>query len=151
MSAEYLIKAPPQMDTNQRDPHGINKHLQLDWQNVFCEPDPSSHNFSVLWSVSYFTYYYTKLCMYRLLVTLIGIPLVFAWALIFAVYTFFMIYWVAPSRRLFQSLILETGIYINDICSAFIGPVFRAIGQQFSDIRVKLSNEQIQIARQIQV
>ncbi|CAF1330057.1 unnamed protein product, partial [Didymodactylos carnosus] len=152
MSTEYLVKAQtvPIIDIDERDPLGINKHLQLDWQNVFCEPDKSAHNFSTLWKISYNTYHYTKLCIYRFLVAIIGLPLVFIWALTFAFYTFFMIYLVTPCRRLFQSIIVELGIYVHDLCAAFIAPFFRAIGAQFTDFRIRLANEQVHITKQIQ-
>ncbi len=89
--------------------------------------------------------------IYRLLATLIGLPLMLCWGLIFGIYAFAMIWVAAPMRRLIQSAIGEFGVYTQTVSDAVIGPVFRSMGQIYSNIRVSLSKQNIHVTNQIQV
>jgi hypothetical protein len=73
------------------------------------------------------------------------------WGLIFGMYTFGMIWVAAPVRRLNQSFIGEMGLYVQTACDAVIGPVHRAMGQMFSNIRVSLLKKEIHSTKEIQV
>ncbi|CAF3330630.1 unnamed protein product [Rotaria socialis] len=137
--------------SDNRDPNGINKHLQLDFFNVIAEPDSSAYNFAVLHEVSEKVYQYSKLCIYRLLAILVGLPLILCWGIIFGAYTFFMIWIVAPSRRLSQSIIAECGIHIQTVSDAVIAPLYRSFGQVFSSVRISLFNQTVEATKTIQV
>ncbi|CAF1939816.1 unnamed protein product [Rotaria magnacalcarata] len=138
-------------ESDNRDPYGINKHLQLNFFNVIAEPDTSAYNFAVLHEVSEKVYQYSKLGIYRLLAVLIGLPLMLCWGIIFGAYTFFMIWIVAPSRRLSQSLIAECGIHIQTISDAVVAPLYRSFGQVFSSVRINLLNQTVETTKTIQV
>lgn len=72
------------------------------------------------------------------------------WGLTFGIYTFLMIWIAVPGRRLIQSLIAESGIYIQAICDAAIGPVHRSMGLLFSNIHIAF-NQTTNSAKTIQV
>ncbi|CAF0820724.1 unnamed protein product [Rotaria sp. Silwood1] len=155
MSTAYLFQneIPPTsiLDPDSRDPMGINKHLQLNFFNVIAEPDTSAYNFEVLHRLLHQVYHYSKVFIYRFLTILIGLPLMLCWGLLFGSYTFSMIWVAVPIRRLCQSLIAESGLYVQTISDALIGPIHRSMGQIFSGIRVSLSKVDINATKQIQV
>lgn len=101
--------------------------------------------------ISQDVYHYSKLFIYRLLTVIVGIPLMLFWGLLFGVYTFLMIWLAVPGRRLIQSCIAEAGLYVQTICDAAIGPIHRSMGQLFSNIRLFISQEKIELVRPIQV
>ncbi len=73
------------------------------------------------------------------------------WGLLFGAYTFTMIWLAVPIRRLAQSSIAEFGLYIQTISDAAIGPLFRSMGQIFSNVRLSLFTENVELSKQIQV
>ncbi len=89
--------------------------------------------------------------MYRLLTILVGLPLMLVWGLVFGVYTFVMVWIGTPMRRLTQSVIAEFGIYIQTISDAVIAPIYRSVGQIWSNVRVTVNSQQINSIQQIQV
>jgi hypothetical protein len=123
----------------------------LDFFHVIAECDETAYSFRALHDISKHVYHYTKIFIYRLLTVLFGLPLLIFWGLFFGVYTFAMIWLVAPMRRLSQSTIAESGIYIQAISNAIITPLARSYGNVFSQIRVNLANEGNNQGKQIQV
>jgi len=73
------------------------------------------------------------------------------WGLLFGVYTFLMIWLAVPARRLTQSIIAESGIYVQATNDAVIAPLFRAFGMMLSNIRVTYFNQPSNSTRQIDV
>jgi hypothetical protein len=73
------------------------------------------------------------------------------WGLLFGIYTFLMIWLAVPARRLIQSQIAEAGIYVQTINDAAIAPTFRAMGQQFSNIRLFLFKQNAQETKTVEV
>lgn len=82
---------------------------------------------------------------------IVGIPLMLFWGLLFGVYTFLMIWLAVPGRRIIQSCIAEAGLYIQTISDAVIGPLHRSMGQLFSNIRLFISKENIEVIKPTQV
>jgi hypothetical protein len=89
--------------------------------------------------------------IYRLLTVLVGLPLMLFWGLLFGIYAFLMIWLAVPARRLTQSLIAESGLYVQTISDAAIGPLFRSMGEIYTNIRVSLSKQNIHVAQTVQV
>jgi hypothetical protein len=73
------------------------------------------------------------------------------WGLLFGIYTFLMIWLAVPARRLAQSCIGESGIYVQTISDAVIAPLHRSMGQIFSNIRVTLFKANVDATKQIQI
>ncbi len=88
--------------------------------------------------------------MYRLLTILVGLPLMLFWGLLFGVYTFLMIWLAAPARRLMQSCLMESGLYVQTMSDAVIGPLCHSMGHLFSNIRVFSRKENIELMKPIQ-
>ncbi|CAF0754580.1 unnamed protein product [Rotaria sp. Silwood1] len=141
----------PTVTSDNRDPNGINRHLQLNFFNVIAEPDPSAYNFKFLHEIANKVYQYSKLFIYRLLTSLVGLPLMLAWGLIFGIYTFAMIWIAVPIRRLCQSVIAECGFYTQTMSDAIIAPIFRSLGQIYSNVHITLFRQPNDLPLQIQV
>ncbi|CAF1219770.1 unnamed protein product [Adineta ricciae] len=150
-AAEPDTRVSDACESNSRDPHGINTHLQLHFYRVIGEPDRSAYSFELLHKGASKVYHYSKVIIYRFLTIFVGLPLMLIWGLIFGTYTFAMIWILTPVRRLSQSAISESGVYIQAICDAVIAPVFRAIGQRYSSIHTTISTRQLEAVKQIQV
>ena len=73
------------------------------------------------------------------------------WGLLFGVYSFMMIWLVAPMRRISQSVISEMGIYIQTMCDAVIGPVFRSASLIFSSVRLSMFRTKVHSNKEIEV
>jgi hypothetical protein len=73
------------------------------------------------------------------------------WGLLFGIYTFLMVWLAVPTRRLIQSVIVESGLYVQTISDAAIGPIHRSMGQIFSNIRVSFFKETVHVEKAIQV
>jgi len=145
------VRGPDVRDPDVRDPNDINKHLRLDFFNVIAEPDESAYSCDVFHTVSNKVYQYSKLFIYRLLTVIVGLPLMLFWGLLFGIYTFLMIWLAVPARRLTQSAIAESGIYVQTASDAVIAPIFRSLGLVWSHVRVSFSNQTINSSRQVQV
>ncbi|CAF1560668.1 unnamed protein product [Rotaria magnacalcarata] len=145
------ILPPSFSDPENRDPMRINTHLQLDFANVIAEPDTSAYNFEALHKVSQQIYHYSKIFIYRFLAILVGLPLMLCWGLLFGVYTFTMIWLVAPMRRLSQSFIGEIGLYVQSTSDAIIAPLFRSMGKVYSGVHVSLAKQDLHSIKRIQV
>ncbi|CAF2391354.1 unnamed protein product [Rotaria sp. Silwood2] len=148
---DNVVPSIPTATSDNRDPNNLNKHLQLDFFNIIAEPDPSAYSFELLHDISKKVYHYSKVLIYRLLTILIGLPLMLCWGLTFGIYTFIMIWIAVPSRRLCQSLFAECGFYTQTMSDAVIAPLFRALGQIYSNVRMTLFSQSINSTKQIQV
>lgn len=155
--------------SDNHDPHGINKHLQvrnailslwrkdwlsciqLDFANVFAEPDPSVYTFEQWHSWLQLVYHYSRLSVYTLLTILLAIPLMIFWGVVISVYSFFMIWLVAPARRLTQSIIAESGIYIQTLSDAIFSPLYRSAAWLFSNVRITLTHSSVDESKTINV
>jgi hypothetical protein len=62
-----------------------------------------------------------------------------------------MIWLAVPARRLMQSCIAESGLYVQTMSEAAIGPIFRSMGEMFSNVRVSLFQQNAHVAKTVQV
>ncbi|MED6278584.1 Caveolin-2, partial [Characodon lateralis] len=67
-----------------RDPNEINTHLKVSFEDVIGEPI-STHSFDKVWIGSYAAFELVKFFFYRLLTTLLAVPMAFILGLIFGV------------------------------------------------------------------
>ncbi|XP_053113171.1 caveolin-2 isoform X3 [Hemicordylus capensis] len=73
-----LEKAP------DRDPHGLNTHLKLGFDDVIAEP-ASTHSFDRVWICSHALFEISKYLIYKLLTLILAIPLALVAGILFAV------------------------------------------------------------------
>ncbi|XP_010782049.1 caveolin-2 [Notothenia coriiceps] len=67
-----------------RDPNDINAQLKVGFEDVIAEPI-STHSFDKVWIGSHAVFELVKFMLYRLLSTLLAVPMAFILGLVFAV------------------------------------------------------------------
>ncbi|KAL8221292.1 UNVERIFIED_CONTAM: Caveolin-2 [Gekko kuhli] len=67
-----------------RDPHGLNNHLKLGFEDVIAEP-ASTHSFDRVWICSHALFELSKYLIYKLLTLFLAIPLALIAGILFAV------------------------------------------------------------------
>ncbi|KAG8142880.1 hypothetical protein E2320_006088 [Naja naja] len=75
---KHLEKAP------DRDPHGLNSHLKLGFEDVIAEP-AATHSFDKVWVCSHALFELSKYLIYKLLTFVFAVPLALVAGIVFAV------------------------------------------------------------------
>ena len=75
--------------------------FQLDFADVLAEP-ASAHGFDPLWRLSFILFTKTKLWIYRLVSSVLVLPLSILWAVIFALFTIFYVWLCRPLIKIFE-------------------------------------------------
>nr|XP_043893687.1 caveolin-2 [Solea senegalensis] len=123
-----------------RDPHGINKHLQVEVSDVLAEP-ATPHSIDQVWFYSVTGFETTRTWTYRCLTLLLAVPFAFLCGLLLAVLACLHVWFVVPCVQLsntflpcLRSLCLCT---VND----FISPVCASFALCCSQIAISLTNK----------
>ncbi|XP_054407835.1 caveolin-3 isoform X2 [Pongo abelii] len=131
-----------------RAPEGIitiieqyyHHNSQVDFEDVIAEP-VGTYSFDGVWKVSYTTFTVSKYWCYRLLSTLLGIPLALFWGFLFACISFCHIWAVVPCIKSYL-IEIQCISHIYSLCiRTFCNPLFAALGQVCSSIKVVLRKE----------
>ncbi|XP_061496033.1 caveolin-2 isoform X2 [Rhineura floridana] len=85
--------------TPDRDPHGINTHLQLGFEDVIAEP-ASTHSFDRVWICSHALFEISKYLIYKLLTLFLAIPLALVAGILFAVLSCLHICWESEAKEI---------------------------------------------------
>lgn len=113
---------------------------QVDFEDVIAEP-VGTYSFDGVWKVSYTTFTVSKYWCYRLLSTLLGVPLALLWGFLFACISFCHIWAVVPCIKSYL-IEIQCISHIYSLCiRTFCNPLFAALGQICSNIKVMLRKE----------
>ncbi|KAL0583263.1 Caveolin-3 [Plecturocebus cupreus] len=112
----------------------------VDFEDVIAEP-VGTYSFDGVWKVSYTTFTVSKYWCYRLLSTLLGVPLALLWGFLFACISFCHIWAVVPCIKSYL-IEIQCISHIYSLCiRTFCNPLFAALGQVCSSIKVVLRKE----------
>nr|XP_033814340.1 caveolin-1 [Geotrypetes seraphini] len=130
-----------EIDLVNRDPKHLNDDVvKIDFEDVIAEPD-GTHSFDGIWKASFTTFTVTKYWFYRLLSTIVGIPMALIWGIYFAILSFLHIWVVVPCIRSYlieiQCISRVYSIFIHTFCD----PLYEAISLMFSNIRATIRKE----------
>ncbi|XP_017729649.1 PREDICTED: caveolin-3 [Rhinopithecus bieti] len=130
-----------EIDLVNRDPKNINEDIvKVDFEDVIAEP-VGTYSFDGVWKVSYTTFTVSKYWCYRLLSTLLGVPLALLWGFLFACISFCHIWAVVPCIKSYL-IEIQCISHIYSLCiRTFCNPLFTALGQVCSSIKVVLRKE----------
>uniref|UniRef100_A0ABI7W0J2 Caveolin n=1 Tax=Felis catus TaxID=9685 RepID=A0ABI7W0J2_FELCA len=130
-----------EIDLVNRDPKNINEDIvKVDFEDVIAEP-VGTYSFDGVWKVSYTTFTVSKYWCYRLLSTLLGVPLALLWGFLFACISFCHIWAVVPCIKSYL-IEIQCISHIYSLCiRTFCNPLFAALGQICSNIKVMLRKE----------
>ncbi|CAK6954574.1 caveolin-2 [Scomber scombrus] len=126
----YYSEAP------DRDPHDINAHLKVGFEDVIAEP-MSSHSFDRVWIGSNAVFELIKFIFYRLLTTLLAVPMAFILGLVFGVLSCIHIWLVMPVIQSLMMLLPSIQVVWRSLTDMFITPLFHSMGKTLSSIHVK--------------
>ncbi|XP_073429440.1 caveolin-2 [Dendrobates tinctorius] len=120
-----------------RDPHDLNGHLKLSFEDVIAEPD-STHSFDKVWICSTALFEISKYLIYKLLTVLLAIPLAFILGLLFAILSCLHIWVVMPFVRTSLMLLPSVQAIWRGLTDSFVAPLFASMGRCFSTVSVRV-------------
>ncbi|XP_029379102.1 caveolin-2 [Echeneis naucrates] len=119
-----------------RDPNDINAHLKVGFEDVIAEPI-SSHSFDRVWIGSHAAFELVKFIFYRLLSTLLAVPMAFLLGLIFGVLSCIHIWLVMPTIHGCMMLLPSVQVVWRSLTDMFVRPLFLSMGKILSSIQVR--------------
>lgn len=125
-----------EIDLHARDPHGMNEHIKVRFQDIIAEPDEEIFSFDAVWTTSYKTFTLTKLWCYRITSLLFAVPLSVCWGIYFACLAFCSAWVCLPCIKSEEIECLCLRRIWNAILNSFVAPCFEAMGKCFSGFRV---------------
>jgi len=131
------------LDINVRDARGINCEIDLDFDNVLAEPS-AAHGFDPIWRLAFIIFTNTKLWIYKIVASVIAVPMAILWGLIFSLLTIVYIWLVRPVLRIVEIILAIFKRFWVATMSATVAPVCDALGGIFG--RVNVNNRLAQSA-----
>ncbi|XP_061496032.1 caveolin-2 isoform X1 [Rhineura floridana] len=126
--------------TPDRDPHGINTHLQLGFEDVIAEP-ASTHSFDRVWICSHALFEISKYLIYKLLTLFLAIPLALVAGILFAVLSCLHIWIVVPFTKSCLMVLPSVQAVWKSVMDVFVAPLCRSIGRCFTAINIRIDQE----------
>ncbi|KAF7666930.1 hypothetical protein LDENG_00088320 [Lucifuga dentata] len=133
-------KGPEDAEPPGRDPHNINAHLKVGFEDVLAEPT-STHSFDSVWIGSHAAFELVKFVIYRLLSALLAVPAAFLLGLIFAVISCVQIWLVMPLMQSFMMVLLSLQTVWRSLTDMFVTPFFQSMGKCLSSIHAKITED----------
>ncbi|XP_074870911.1 caveolin-2 [Carettochelys insculpta] len=123
-----------------RDPRGLNAHLQLGFEDVIAEP-ASSHSFDKVWVCSHALFELSKYALYKLLTLFLAIPLALVAGLVFAVLSCLHIWIVMPFVKICLMVLPSVQTVWKSVTDVLVAPVFHSLGRCFAAVNIRLDQE----------
>ncbi|KAB5571636.1 hypothetical protein PHYPO_G00227340 [Pangasianodon hypophthalmus] len=119
-----------------RDPRDINAHLKVDFEDVIAEPS-SVHSLDSVWIGSHALFELIKFSFYRVLTTLLAIPMALVAGLVFAILSCVHIWVVMPLVQSCMMTLPSVQVIWSSLMDTFVRPVLRSAGRCLSSISIK--------------
>uniref|UniRef100_A0A3P9LXT4 Caveolin n=1 Tax=Oryzias latipes TaxID=8090 RepID=A0A3P9LXT4_ORYLA len=123
---------------DDRDPNDINAHVKVAFEDVIAEP-VSTHSFDTVWVGSHAAFELVKFLCYRLLSTLLAVPVAFVLGLLFGVLSCLHIWLVGPVIRGFLTFLPPALTVWRKLMVLFVAPLSHSMGKSMSSIQVRSS------------
>ncbi|XP_062316350.1 caveolin-2 [Osmerus eperlanus] len=123
-----------------RDPHGINQHLQVDFSGVLAEP-AEVHSADRVWLWSVLSWELVRLWSYRCLSLLCGLPLALLAGCLLALLACLHIWCVAPCVQVCQSCLPCVRWVWTCVVDIFISPFCSSLSRCSDHISISLAKE----------
>ncbi|KAL6106268.1 cav2 [Pungitius sinensis] len=117
-----------------RDRHDMNAHLKVGFDDVIAEP-VSAHSFDKVWIGSHAAFELVKFLIYRVLSTLLAVPVAFILGLVFAVLSCIHIWLVMPAVQSFLMLLPSLQVVWRSLTDTLVTPLFRSMGRSLSSVQ----------------
>ncbi|XP_062615680.1 caveolin-1-like [Saccostrea cucullata] len=124
------------MDLAERDPHELNSHVKVEFDEVIAEPS-GAHSYDCCWENCTFTCFNcSKSCLYKFLTTLLSCLIAPVWGCAFAFLTFFMVWFVTPMFRGCSIVMGCCQMFVGTSTMCLCAPIFDAVALILSRIQV---------------
>ncbi|XP_035499014.2 caveolin-2 [Scophthalmus maximus] len=123
-----------------RDPHDVNAHLKVGFEDVIAEPI-SAHSFDKVWIGSLAAFELVKFVFYRLLTTLLAVPVAFVLGLVFGVLSCIHIWLVMPAIQSVVMLLPSVQVVWRSLTDMFVTPLFHSAGKCLSSVQVSTTED----------
>ncbi|XP_061085754.1 caveolin-2-like [Conger conger] len=124
-------------ETADRDPQDINGNLKVNFEDIVGEPS-AAHSFDQVWISSHAVFELVKYVLYRLLTTVLAIPLSFVAGIVFAVLSCVHIWVVMPLIRALLVVLPPVQTVWGSLTDTFVAPLFHSAGTCLSAVQVKV-------------
>ncbi|XP_009000987.2 caveolin-2 isoform X1 [Callithrix jacchus] len=129
------------VDSGQdRDPHRLNSHLKLGFEDVIAEP-VTTHSFDKVWICSHALFEISKYVMYKFLTVFLAIPLAFLAGILFATLSCLHIWIIMPFVKTCLMVLPSVQTIWKSVTDAIIAPLCTSIGRSFSSVSLQLSQD----------
>ncbi|KAK9973570.1 hypothetical protein ABG768_024291 [Culter alburnus] len=120
-----------------RDPKGINKYLEVTFEDVIAEP-ASVSSFDKVWLWSHALFEVSRLWFYRIISLLLAVPVALVAGVLFAVLSCLHIWLIVPSVQLLVINLHWIKMIWHNVLDTAISPFFRSFGKCWGFIRISL-------------
>ncbi|KAM9311080.1 caveolin-2 [Gastrophryne carolinensis] len=131
-----LTEKSYESEQRDRDPHNLNGHLKLGFEDVIAEPD-TTHSFDKVWICSTAVFEISKYLIYKILTVFLAIPLAFIIGLLFAILSCLHIWIVMPFVRTCLMVLPSVQAIWRGITDSLVAPLFASMGRCFSSVSVR--------------
>ena len=115
------------MNMLDRDENDMNKHIVMDFGDVFAEPD-ACHSWNWTWLSASRVYRFTSNTVYKLLAAIVAIPLAMIFGVIFGLFSVIGIFISTPIGRMLAVPCMTFAKAWNFIVRCLLDPIFASIG-----------------------
>ncbi|XP_070687468.1 caveolin-2 [Pempheris klunzingeri] len=119
-----------------RDPNDVNAHLKVGFEDVIAEPI-STHSFDRVWIGSHAAFELVKFIIYRLLTTVLAVPLALILGMVFGLLSCIHIWLVMPMVQSIMMLLPSVQVVWRSLTDVFVTPLFHSMGKSLSSVQVK--------------
>ncbi|XP_036388292.1 caveolin-2-like [Megalops cyprinoides] len=125
---------------NERDPRGINECLKVTFEDVIAEPQ-SVRSTDKVWICSHALFEVSRVWFYRIITTLIAVPVSLISGILFAILTCLHIWLIMPCAHilLINTQWLQT--LWSSVLDIAVSPFFRSFGKCCAAIGIYLTRE----------
>ncbi|XP_078424172.1 caveolin-2-like [Cetorhinus maximus] len=129
---------PEETEHHKRDPHGINTHVKVSFEDVLAEP-AGTQSFDGIWICSHVSFEFSKFLLYKVFTLILAIPLAFIIGILFAVLSYIHIWFLMPIVKSFLMMLPSVKIIWKTIMDNFISPLCQSIGHCCSAVNFRFT------------
>ncbi|XP_014208385.1 caveolin-3-like [Copidosoma floridanum] len=123
------------IDLEDRDPHHLNEHVQVSWDDVIGEPDGIKSP-ECAWRLSNYCFRLSRNFCYILLSVVVAPVFALLLGLTFACLAFEHIWCIVPCLRVWRILCLATRNFCSALVQATVRPCTESLGYCFYNLRL---------------
>ncbi|XP_025729118.1 caveolin-2 [Callorhinus ursinus] len=125
---------------SDRDPHRLNSHLKVGFEDVIAEP-VSTHSFDKVWICSHALFEISKYVIYKFLTLFLAIPMAFAAGILFATLSCLHIWIIMPFVKTCLMVLPSVQTIWKSVTDVVIAPLCTSVGRSFSSVSLQLSHD----------